>query len=664
MSVLSCIAELDECSSDKCQYQAALLASPVSSIVCDLINSTLSPRSYSNRKNDVTDKNVDLADLDHREQSSYGTSKGLFKNAFNIENTSNDTVKSKPKIRRQILGMATRRCSSPESVSPSIDKENNSAVCNLHCASPLKIVNAKRLRQPLEDCDPNSQDSGYEACYIEKDEKSKCKIRFAEPLVIDSCQQSIESRTPTKSPIRLSPVRLSPDIEEVIRSLSSGYESMDDGFNDLDENSDEAAQLPNGMSTLICGDIVDEIMISSSLINDQMTPQFSHTTNNEGSGFRRSLILQYAAQKNQKNLSLSKVRSSLFQSSNANSSTSNPGFDGISPLSPTICQARQAANSLVAMNTFNLPLSRASKRQDSPMIETPKLVKKIRRCSSFLDIVKSCEAFEPKLLQKSFSSSEMVMETMSTKMETKMETDTEAEMEIKMETESETAIVSSESEIHAYIKSAIHRSTTDADLTGDFSKPCILPLAVGHHEDLKSISVDTLAALIRGEFNDKINSFKIVDCRYPYEFDAGHIQNALNLYSKDLIEKILLDPLTNTPEIQLDTNNKRNILVFHCEFSWERGPNLSRFLRSLDRERNKERYPALYYPEVYLLHGGYEQFYKKQKELCSPQGYRPMSHPDHQADLKIFRSKSRSWQNEKSRINACATRINLDRLGF
>ncbi|CAD1474422.1 unnamed protein product, partial [Heterotrigona itama] len=57
-SILSCIAELDECSSDNCRDEAAPLASPISSIVCDFMNSTLSPRSHSNRKNDVTDKNV------------------------------------------------------------------------------------------------------------------------------------------------------------------------------------------------------------------------------------------------------------------------------------------------------------------------------------------------------------------------------------------------------------------------------------------------------------------------------------------------------------------------------------------------------------------------------------------------------------------------------
>ncbi|XP_026673939.1 M-phase inducer phosphatase-like [Ceratina calcarata] len=237
-------------------------------------------------------------------------------------------------------------------------------------------------------------------------------------------------------------------------------------------------------------------------------------------------------------------------------------------------------------------------------------------------------------------------------------------MKMEVETESETdSEVQSELETHALIKSAIHRSTTSTDLTGDFSKPCVLPLAEGHHDDLRSISTETMAALIRGQFNDQISSFKIVDCRYPYEFDAGHIQGAVNLYSKDLIEQILLNPLTSTPEIQPDSN-KRNILIFHCEFSWERGPNMSRFLRSLDRQRNKEHYPALYYPEVYLLHGGYEQFYKQQKELCSPQGYRPMKHPDHEADLRQFRNKSKSWQGDKSRINSNIVGANLKRLGF
>lgn len=595
----------------------------------------------------------------------------LFKNAFKIKNT-DETVKSKPKARR-LLGMGSRCFSSPEPVSPSFDKENSSVACISHTssASPQKIIGVKRPRHPLEDWDPNSQDSGYEASFLEKEEKSKRdRFRFVEPLAVAPRRMS-ECRSPMESPIRSSPQRARIARPSLFRSLSSGYESMDDGFNELiDENSDGTTELPNGISTLLCGDIVSCDVENETMISDSnpSTPEFPRT-NNGASGFRRSLLLQDERQEDRRNSSLSKVRSCLFRSPNASSSTVNPGFEDTSPLASTMpmIRRRRISSDFVDRNAIancgvenNSPLFvRTFKRPDPPINDSPKLIKKSRMSSSYNDIAKECDitegmAFDVKYVQRNFSSSESVM---STAIET-----TNIEVDVEMESETETE-VKSEDETHAHIKSAIHRSITDADLTGDFSKPCVLPLAVGHHEDLKSISVDTLAALIHGEFSDRIGSFKIVDCRYPYEFDAGHIQGALNLYSKDLIEQILLNPLTNRPEIQPDTN-KRSILVFHCEFSWERGPNLSRFLRSLDRQRNKEHYPALYYPEVYLLHGGYEKFYKEQKALCTPQGYRPMRHPDNQADLRQFRNKSKSWQGEKSRIGGSATRNNLKRLGF
>ena len=34
-----------------------------------------------------------------------------------------------------------------------------------------------------------------------------------------------------------------------------------------------------------------------------------------------------------------------------------------------------------------------------------------------------------------------------------------------------------------------------------------------------------------------------------------------------------------------------------------------RFLRSQDRELNKDRYPVLNFPEMYILEGGYKAFF-------------------------------------------------------
>lgn len=61
----------------------------------------------------------------------------LFQNAFKLKNTPEGTVKSRPKARR-LLGMASRRFASPDSVSPSADKEN-SVGCSPRSLSPLKV---------------------------------------------------------------------------------------------------------------------------------------------------------------------------------------------------------------------------------------------------------------------------------------------------------------------------------------------------------------------------------------------------------------------------------------------------------------------------------------------------------------------------------------------
>ncbi|XP_068836954.1 M-phase inducer phosphatase 3 isoform X3 [Capricornis sumatraensis] len=149
-----------------------------------------------------------------------------------------------------------------------------------------------------------------------------------------------------------------------------------------------------------------------------------------------------------------------------------------------------------------------------------------------------------------------------------------------------------------------------------------------------------VAALLSGEFQGLIEKFYIIDCRYPYEYLGGHIQGALNLYSQEELYNFFL----KKPIVPLD-NQKRIVIVFHCEFSSERGPRMCHSLREEDRAMNQ--YPALYYPELYILKGGYRDFFPEYMELCEPQSYCPMHHQDHKAELLRCRNQSKAWEGER-----------------
>lgn len=178
----------------------------------------------------------------------------------------------------------------------------------------------------------------------------------------------------------------------------------------------------------------------------------------------------------------------------------------------------------------------------------------------------------------------------------------------------------------------------EPELIGDLSKPCALPVLLNgvRHRDLKTISCETLARLMRGEFAELQNHYQIIDCRYPYEYDGGHIRGAVNLYTRAQIKDAF------PPGDQIADQHR--IYVFHCEFSSERGPKLLRYLRSNDRNEHTHNYPTLDYPELYLLHNGYKEFYASYTDLCEPCDYVPMLAPAHNEEYRLFRAKTKSWQ--------------------
>ncbi|KAI1717948.1 rhodanese-like domain-containing protein [Ditylenchus destructor] len=150
----------------------------------------------------------------------------------------------------------------------------------------------------------------------------------------------------------------------------------------------------------------------------------------------------------------------------------------------------------------------------------------------------------------------------------------------------------------------------------------------------RSISCDTLCELLTslGEipFQQK---YILVDCRYPYEFNGGHIKLAINLYDvSELPEVFYPQQPAKFQKIKSKTP------IFYCEFSQKRGPTMARRLRRLDRDRNHENYPGLDYTEIYVLDRGYRTFHQEGfLDFCEPKSYIPMIHPNHVNDLKKYK---------------------------
>ena len=196
--------------------------------------------------------------------------------------------------------------------------------------------------------------------------------------------------------------------------------------------------------------------------------------------------------------------------------------------------------------------------------------------------------------------------------------------------------------VHYQVKQALETFNYSSDrLIGDMSRPHTLPLLTkSRHNDLASIDSNTLVDLLSGKYNYKIAKYLMFDARYPYEYNGGHINGAESGYVKeDVIEKLFNEPIQSE-------DGKPVILIFHCEFSAERGPRLMREIRERDRTMNKHNYPSLFYPEIYLLEGGYKHFYESHDHLCEPRSYLPMLHNEHRNDMKFFRKKSKTWEIE------------------
>ncbi|KAI2638239.1 M-phase inducer phosphatase [Xylaria nigripes] len=141
----------------------------------------------------------------------------------------------------------------------------------------------------------------------------------------------------------------------------------------------------------------------------------------------------------------------------------------------------------------------------------------------------------------------------------------------------------------------------------------------GENDGIPRISRETFLEFLDGKYNDYFTQKIVIDCRFEYEYEGGHIDGAVNCNDKELLARQLFEtPMQGKP-----------ILIFHCEYSVHRAPRMARHIRAEDRMFNAESYPHLTYPEIYILEGGYSDFFKTHRDRCYPQAYVEMDAKEH-----------------------------------
>ncbi|KAI6656967.1 M-phase inducer phosphatase-like isoform X2 [Oopsacas minuta] len=189
-------------------------------------------------------------------------------------------------------------------------------------------------------------------------------------------------------------------------------------------------------------------------------------------------------------------------------------------------------------------------------------------------------------------------------------------------------------------------SNNSDELIGDNSESHLLPvIRGGTNPDLKTIEPITLVRVLAGEFSQHISNLIIVDARYPYEYKGGHINTALNIWTEQLMYEFFLK------STYIRISNLRHIVVFYCEFSTMRGPSQYRYLRNEDRKLNEATFPKLHYPELYVLNGGYAQFFSAAATSCSPCCYVKMLDEEYKQEM----AKCQILKHQGSRRAVSAT---------
>lgn len=78
-----------------------------------------------------------------------------------------------------------------------------------------------------------------------------------------------------------------------------------------------------------------------------------------------------------------------------------------------------------------------------------------------------------------------------------------------------------------------------------------------------------VARLVTNQHNFPLSRFVLIDCRFPYEYEGGHVRGAINVYTEEQMDEIFTR--------HLPAKDPGLCLIFYCEFSSYRSPKLYTF---------------------------------------------------------------------------------------
>ena len=110
----------------------------------------------------------------------------------------------------------------------------------------------------------------------------------------------------------------------------------------------------------------------------------------------------------------------------------------------------------------------------------------------------------------------------------------------------------------------VHFESKKLDPVMDIDDAPRLHLPYFHSEDesLPRITKETMIDVLDGSYDQHFDRSLIVDCRFEYEFEGGHIDGAVNHNNKENFANQLFDC----------PSSGNTLIIFHCEYSACRAP--------------------------------------------------------------------------------------------